>query len=76
MDQQYKYTTDYKTKTPKDEINKKFMIWMDKIEEYIFTNIGMYLLDFPDEEYMYYFENNVSYEYVGDKIISDYYFTV
>jgi hypothetical protein len=32
----------------------------------------MYLLDLPDEEYMYYYENNITYEYVGNKIISDY----
>jgi hypothetical protein len=73
MEQEYKYTTNYKTKIPKDEVDKKFMIWMDKIEEYVFSSIGMYLLDLPDEEYMYYFENNISYEYVGDKIISEYY---
>jgi len=72
MEHQYKYTTDYIIKTSQDEIDKKFIIWMDKIEEYVFLSIGIYLLDLPDEEYMYYFENNVSYEYVGDKIISEY----
>lgn len=73
MEQVYKYTTNYKIKIPKDEVDKKFIIWMDKIEKYVFFSIGMYLLDLPDEEYMYYFQNNVSYEYVGNKIINEYY---
>ena len=41
-------------------VNLKFLKWIDTIETSIFNTYELYLLDIPDENYMYYFENNYS----------------
>ncbi len=40
------------------EIDNKFLIWISKVEKIIYSKLQMSLIDLPDEDYMYYFENN------------------
>ncbi len=39
-------------------VNLKFLKWIDTIEQSILNKYNLNLLDIPDENYMYYFENN------------------
>jgi hypothetical protein len=40
------------------ETNNKFIIWISKVKQIIFSKLQMNLLDLPDEDYMGYFEEN------------------
>lgn len=35
-----------------------FINWINIIEKNVLDNFGFYLLDIPDENYMYYYESN------------------
>ena len=37
--------------------NNKFIIWINSVEQMVLEHFKLYLLDIPDEDYMYFFEN-------------------
>lgn len=48
--------------------NLNFAKWMQNIENIIYKEYDIGLLDLPDEEYMIYFENNTSVQDMVDII--------
>ena len=39
------------------EPNYKFILWINSVEQMVLERFGFYLLDIPDEDYMYFYEN-------------------
>lgn len=50
------------------KINYGFIMWIDKIEKYIFNKYQIYLLDLPDEDYMGYYEDEFEPEIIQKMI--------
>lgn len=53
--------------------NMEFVIWITNIESFIEKNLNLSLLELPDDNYMFYFENGTTSEYIINKIIKDNY---
>lgn len=41
-----------------NEPDYNFISWIDNVEKLVFESYGVNLLDLPDKDYMYYYENN------------------
>ena len=52
-------------------MNNDFDSWMKQVEEIVFKELKMHLLDLPDENYRYYFENGKSAMYMAQIVIND-----
>lgn len=52
------YVEWYKNNT--SEPNEKFLAWISKVEKKIMTKLSLSLIDLPDEDYIMYFEENIT----------------
>lgn len=43
-----------------DLVDEKFVRWINRVEKLVFEKFNIGLLDLPDEDYMYYYENKYS----------------
>jgi hypothetical protein len=70
-----KYVDYYIAKNTKNNqvINFKFVVWINQIEKYFIDKYCINLLDLPDEDYMFYFDENYSHKEVIDIIINNNY---
>lgn len=66
MDKMRMYSTWYNKHYQTDEIFEK---WMNEVEEYVFKQIGMYLLDIPDEDWVIWFTNGLTSEQAGKLVL-------
>jgi hypothetical protein len=66
-----KYSEHYKRSTPVSEIDKKFIAWIDNVEDIILLQTGFWLLDLADQPYMLRFEEGVSAEMMADEVYSE-----
>ena len=53
------------------KIDKGFIDWIKKVEDKVLLVYGLMLLDLPDENYMYMYENGVNPERMADKIFEN-----
>lgn len=53
-------------------IDWQFMRWVDDIENIVLEKTHFNLLDLPDEDYMYNFENHVTANVMAQKIIDSF----
>ena len=53
-------------------INKKFIGWIAMVEFIVQSNLGMDLLDIPDEDYMLNYENNLTPQEMSHIVLSQY----
>ena len=54
------------------QINKKFVGWISMVESIVQSNLGMDLLDIPDEDYMLNYENNLTPQEMSHIVLSQY----
>lgn len=54
--------SNFKINTNESKVNYEFIEWIEEIENYIILNFGFTLIDLPDEDYIFYFENNYTPE--------------
>ena len=52
-----------------NEPNYKFIQWINEIETIVFKEIGLKLLDLPDEPYMINFQDGLSPREIAESII-------
>ncbi len=50
-------------------INKKFVNWINRVEQIVCEKLKLDLLDIPDEDYMEMFENKMSSYEVAEYVI-------
>lgn len=55
-----------------DDIDEKFLRWMDKVEERVYKKIKMKLLDLMDEPYRINFEDGTTAIEMADIVIDNY----
>lgn len=67
-----KYENYYRQHCSKNNlnINNKFIDWINEIENLVMLNYEITLLDLPDENYMYHFENGLSINDMYNIIVS------
>jgi hypothetical protein len=53
-------------------LNKKFVGWITMVESIVQSNLGMDLLNIPDEDYMLNYENNLTPQEMSHIILSQY----
>lgn len=51
---------------------KRFLEWINKVENIVYNKIHFGLLDLPDEDYMLYFESGCLVTTMAQKIINDF----
>jgi hypothetical protein len=55
----------------KSKPNKKFVLWICKVEQHVFNACSMHLTDLPDQPYMSNFEENMSSDDMATQIVND-----
>jgi len=68
------YTNNYIKNCQKHQIDpdRSFIKWIGTVETIIKSKLNMGLLDIPDEDYMYNFENNITAKEMAQIILSEY----
>ena len=66
---EYYISQNNKNKIP---IDKKFVKWINTVEGIVLKNIGLTLLDIPDEDYMLNYESKIEPNEMAQYIISQY----
>jgi hypothetical protein len=54
------------------QIDKKFVGWIAIVESIVQSNLGMDLLNIPDEDYMLNYENNLTPQEMSHIVLSQY----
>ena len=51
----------------------EFETWLKKVDEFVYNKLDLHLKDLPDEEFLVHWDNQVTYEVMSNKIITNQY---